>query len=94
MQYDLILTLVILSVVALKIGSGIKKGALTKNANTLVLTSIILAAIKVGTWFKTTGLKIAKFALKVESVVTKVASKVVGWIPGIGKPVGRALEGI
>ena len=26
--------------------------------------------------------------------MTKAASKVVGWIPGIGKPVGRALEGI
>ena len=55
---------------------------------------MILAAKKVGTFIKHTGAKIAKFALKVAAVATEAVSKVVGWIPAIGKPIGKAMEGV
>lgn len=53
---------------------------------------VIHMAQKVGHFFKETGAKIAKFGLKVIATVTKVVSKVVGFIPGIGKIAGKAME--
>ena len=41
---------------------------------------------------KTTGAKIAKVALKVAATVVKTASHLVSWIPGVGKPIGRAMK--
>ena len=58
-----------------------------------ILTNGYLAAQKVGKFMKTTFKKIAKFGLKVVSVVEEVAGKVVGFIPGL-KPIGRAMEGV
>ena len=43
---------------------------------------------------KTTGAKIAKFGLKVAQSVGTVVGKVAGFIPAIGKPIGRAIEGV
>jgi hypothetical protein len=43
---------------------------------------------------KTTGAKIAKFGLKVYQSVTAVVAKVAGFIPVIGKPLGRAIAGV
>jgi Flp pilus assembly pilin Flp len=51
------------------------------------------AAQKVGHFLKTTGAKIAKVALKIVATVGKIAAKVVGFIPGVGKVVGKAMEG-
>jgi len=51
-------------------------------------------AKKVGHFIKTTGAKVAKFGLKVVESVGKVVGKVAGFIPGIGKPLGRAIEGV
>jgi hypothetical protein len=60
-----------------------------------ILTSIIiLAAKKVWHFVKTTGAKIAKFGLKVIESVGEVAGKVIGFIPGIGKPIQYALHGL
>jgi hypothetical protein len=42
---------------------------------------------------KTTGAKIAKFGLKVYESATAVVAKVAGFIPAIGKPLGKAIEG-
>ena len=85
-------------IVAQKVGHGIKVGASTRKciiARFLILTSIIiLAAQKVGKFMKTTGAKIAKFGLKVVESVGEVVGKVAGFIPGIGKPIDRAIEGI
>jgi len=47
----------------------------------------------VGHFIKTTGAKIAKVGLKIVATVQKVAAKVVGWLPGIGKPLGKIMEG-
>ena len=63
------------------------------NARFLILTSIILAAKKVGHFIKTTGAKVAKFGLKVVETAGKVIGKAVGFLPGIGKPLGKAIEG-
>ena len=41
---------------------------------------------------KTTGAKAAKFGLKVVQSVQQVASKVVNFIPGIGKPLSKAID--
>jgi hypothetical protein len=41
---------------------------------------------------KTTGAKVAKFGLKVLQSVDGVASKVASFIPGIGKPLSKAIE--
>jgi hypothetical protein len=49
---------------------------------------------KVGTFLKTTGAKIAKFGLKVVQTLYTVAGKIVSWIPAVGKPIDRALEGV
>jgi hypothetical protein len=61
----------------------------------LILTSIlILAAKKVWHFVKTTGAKILKFGLKIVESVGEVAGKIIGFIPGIGKPIDRAIEGL
>lgn len=60
--------------------------------NVLNIVSMPTAAHKVGHFFKETGKKIAKVALKVAAVATKAVSKVVGFIPGIGKVAGKAME--
>ena len=43
---------------------------------------------------KTTGAKVAKFGLKVVQSWEKVGSKIVSFIPGIGKPLSKALDGV
>ena len=55
---------------------------------------MLLAAKKVGTFMQHTGSKIAKFGTMVYSTVTQAASKVAGFIPGVGKPIGQALAGV
>jgi len=85
--------------VAQKIGSGIKRvaqkiGSGIKRVAQKIGSGIKTAAKRVGTFIKNTGAKIAKFGLKVISAVTEVAAKVVGFIPGIGKPIGKAMEGV
>ena len=42
---------------------------------------------------KTTGAKVAKFGLKVVQTWQNAGSKVVRFIPGIGKPLSKAMEG-
>ena len=54
----------------------------------------MLAAKKVGNFVKTTGAKVAKFGLKVVESVGTVVGKVAGFIPAIGKPIDRAIEGV
>jgi hypothetical protein len=51
------------------------------------------AAKKVGHFIKTTGAVVAKFGLKIISTAQKIASKVVSFIPGVGKVIGKAMEG-
>ncbi|KAF5324280.1 hypothetical protein D9619_011215 [Psilocybe cf. subviscida] len=70
-----------------KVGQGIKHVAQK------VGQGIKHAAQKVGHFIKTTGAKIAKVGLKIVATVQKVAAKVVGWLPGIGKPLGKIMEG-
>jgi gas vesicle protein len=72
--------------VAKKVGNGIKHVAKK------IGHGIKTAAKKVGHFVKTTGAKIAKFGLKVLSTAQSVAAKVAGFIPGIGKPIGKALK--
>ena len=43
---------------------------------------------------KTTGAQAAKFGLKVVQTVGEAAGKVVSFVPGVGKPVDMALEGV
>ena len=85
-------------IVAQKVGHGIKIGASTRKCiigKFFILTSIItLAAQKVGHFMKTTGAKVAKFGLKVVESVGTVVAKVAGFIPAIGKPIDRAIEGV
>ena len=64
------------------------------NASPIILTLIILAAKKVGHFMKTTGAKIAKFGLKVVQTVGTVIGKVAGFIPEIGKPIEKAIDGV
>jgi uncharacterized NAD-dependent epimerase/dehydratase family protein len=60
----------------------------------LISRRSILAAKKVWHFVKTTGAKIAKFGLKVVQSVEKVAAKVVSFIPVIGKPLSKVMDGI
>ena len=53
----------------------------------------MLAAKKVGNFMKTTGAKVAKFGLKLYQTTAKVVGKAVGFIPVIGKPLGKVIEG-
>jgi len=46
----------------------------------------------VGRWFKTTGAKIAKVALKVFSVIKGALSHVVKFIPGVGPALSKGLK--
>lgn len=41
---------------------------------------------------QTTGAKIAKVGLKILSTIHKAVSKVIGWIPAIGKPLARVMD--
>jgi len=82
-----------------KAGSAIKHGfqkvgSAIKSVAQKVGNGIKTAVKKVGHFIKTTGAKIAKFGLKVVESVGHVVGKVVGFIPGIGKPLGRAIEGV
>jgi hypothetical protein len=52
------------------------------------------AADKVGNFVKKNGAKIAKFGLKVYATATKTAGRVASFIPGVGKPISRALSGV
>ena len=52
-----------------------------------------IAAKKVGHFIKTTGAKIAKVGLKIWSTATKAISKVAQFIPVIGKPLSKAMDG-
>ncbi|KAF8891969.1 hypothetical protein CPB84DRAFT_1783941 [Gymnopilus junonius] len=56
--------------------------------------AVVHAARAVGHFVKTTGAKIAKVALKVWSAAASVASRVVKYIPGIGRGVSAALKGV
>ena len=47
-----------------------------------------------GHFVKTTGAQVAKFGLKLVSTAQKVASKVVSFVPVVGKIAGKALEGV
>jgi hypothetical protein len=49
---------------------------------------------KAGNWIKENGAKVAKFGLKVYATATKVASHVANFIPGVGKGVSKALDGV
>jgi len=73
---------------AQKVGSGIKKVAQK------VGSGVRTAANKVGKFMKTTGAKVAKFGLKVVESVGTLVGKVAGYIPAIGKPIDRAIEGV
>ena len=42
----------------------------------------------------TTGAQVAKFGLKIVQSAGQAAGKVAVFIPGVGKPVGKALEGV
>lgn len=50
-----------------------------------------LHVIKVGTFAKNNK-GLAKFGLKALSSLTEIGSKAVGFIPGIGKPLSKAME--
>ncbi|KAF9479851.1 hypothetical protein BDN70DRAFT_660247 [Pholiota conissans] len=84
--------------VAKKVGGGIKKvakkvGRGIKKVAKKVGHGIKTAAKKVGHFVKTTGAKIAKVGLKVWSTAQKLASKVVQFIPVVGKPLSKVLDG-
>jgi len=76
------------------IKSGFQKaGAAIKTGFQKVGKGIVYAAKKVGKFIKTTGLKIIKFGTKIVQVAEQAIGKVVSFIPVIGKPLGKALEG-
>jgi hypothetical protein len=76
------------------IKSGFQKaGRAIKSGFQKVGKGIVYAAKKVGKFLKTTGLKIVKFATKVVEVAEQAIGKAVSFIPVIGKPLGKALEG-
>jgi len=76
------------------IKSGFQKaGAAIKSGFQKVGKGIVYAAKKVGKFLKTTGLKILKFGTKIVEVAEQAIGKVVSFIPVIGKPLGKALEG-
>jgi hypothetical protein len=53
----------------------------------------MLVVKKVVKFVKTTGAKVVKFGLKVYQSLLTVGAKVVGFIPGIGKPLGKIIDG-
>jgi hypothetical protein len=85
--------------VAQKIGSGIKRvaqkvGAGIKKVAKKIGSGIKTAAKKVWHFMKTTGAKIVKFGLKVVQTVGTAVAKVVSFIPDVGKPLERAIDGV
>lgn len=44
-------------------------------------------------FIKTTGAKVVKFGLKVAQSLLTVGAKVLGFIPGVGKPLGKIVDG-
>ncbi|TFK34385.1 hypothetical protein BDQ12DRAFT_370296 [Crucibulum laeve] len=73
---------------AKKVASGVKKVA--KKVGSGVKTAVK----KVGKFVKTTGAKIAKVGLKLVSAVQSVAAKAANFIPGIGKPISKAIKAV
>ena len=54
----------------------------------------ILAAKKVWNFVKTTGAKVAKFGLKIVETAGEVVAKAVSFIPEVGKPIEKAIDGL
>ena len=84
-------------------GNDIKHGTLAegpeKKLRDIINIFIILlylvaqkAVAKVGDFVKHTAAKVVKFGLKVASGVQQLAGTVAGFIPGVGKPIGKALQ--
>jgi len=65
-------------------------GRVIKHEVQMVGKGIKKVVKKVVNFVKTTGAKIVKFGLKVAESVAKV----VGFIPGIGKPLGKVMDGV
>jgi hypothetical protein len=74
-------------------GAFQKAGSAIKNVAKKVGNGVKTAAKKVGNFVKTTGAKVAKVGLKVLSTAQSIGAKVAGFIPGVGKPIGKALKG-
>jgi len=84
--------------VAQKVGAGIKRvaqnvGSGIKTVAQKVGSGIHTVVKKAGTFVRHAA-GAAKFGLKVLASVTEAASKVAGFIPGFGKPLGKVLEGV
>jgi len=71
-----------------KVGAGIKKAA-AKVGN-----GIKTAAKAVEHFAQTTGAKIVKFGTKVVQTVGEVVAKAASFIPDIGKPLEKAIDGV
>jgi len=85
--------------VAQEVGTGIKKvaekvGAGVKKVAEKIETGVKKGAEKVWHFVKTTGAKIAKFGLKVVESVGEVVAKVASFIPDVGKPLEKAIDGV
>ena len=52
-----------------------------------------LAAHAVGHFVQTTGAKVAKFGLKIAQTAGEVVAKVASFIPDVGKPLEKAIDG-
>jgi hypothetical protein len=48
--------------------------------------------VKAGNWIKDNAAKVGKVALKAVSAVVSVAGRVISFVPGIGKVVGKAVQ--
>jgi len=82
-----------------KLGQGIKHVAQKavagiKTVAKKVGSGIKTAVKKVGHFIKTTGAKIVKFGLKVVQAVGTAVAKVASFIPEVGKPLERAIDGV
>lgn len=82
-------------------GAFQKVGNFVKNAANKVKEGIQHVAGKVkegfqkaGKWIKDNAGKVAKFGLKIWSTATSLVGRVAGFIPGVGKLVGKAIGGI
>jgi len=75
-----------------KAGSVIKKGL--QKAGNAIKKGFVTAAKKVWHFVKTTGAKVVKFGLKVVETIGNAVGKVLSFIPGVGKPLDQAIEGI
>ena len=76
-----------------KAGQGIKTGTFTLRDITY-FSSLSIAAKKVGHFIKTTGAQVAKFGLKVVQTWEKAGSKILRYIPRIGKPLSKVADAI